>query len=840
MISRVGVSRFLSNVARFKQRAKKINMQRIRSVVLAETLALILAGSFSATAQQKSHVTSEQVTRAIQELEKLAQTQVQRNAVPGIAIAVVFQDKLVYAKGFGVRDVNTKAPVDADTVFQLASLSKPIGSTVVAELVGQGKITWDSKLNVLDPTFAMFDPWVTREITIRDMYAHRSGLPAHAGDLLEDLGFTRAEILHRLRFQHPDSSFRSHYAYTNFGMTEGGIAAAKAYGQGWEQASEQKLYKPLGMHSTSSRYADFVARQNKALGHVLVNGKWTQKFKRDPDAQSPTGGVSSSVNDVAKWIQLQLANGKFDGKQIVEEKALAETHQPQMRTGFNPFTRMPTFYGLGWNVSYDEQGRLRLNHSGAFDLGAATYVNLVPDEQLGIVVLTNGYPMGIAEALGTIFVDTALYGKPTQDWFALYEKFYSDPAATGTVLGFDYSKPPASPSHALKNEDYLGKYANDYFGEISVIEKDGGLAIVQGPKNKTFPMKHYDRDTFTYETEGENAVGKSGITFTIGPQGKATEVVVENLNVRGEGTFKRKPAPEGTSQSTAPARGCADFGGLVEIGAGRKMFLECRGSGSPTVILESGYRNDAEIWSAQLEPGTTTVFPQVAEFTRVCAYDRPGTFLDANHLSRSTPVPMPRTARDLVSDLHTLLETAHVPGPYVFAAHSFGGIFARFYASTYPKEVVGMVLVDALSEKVRSDLTPEQWKFYVHFGFTQPTPGLEKFKDIETLDVNASLDQMEKAAAAKPLRPIPLFVLTQGQPFDLSPWQRLPADFPGALDKAWHAAQDALATLVPNATHKTATKSAHYIQVQEPQLVIDAIKQVVEAVRNPSTWTAAP
>jgi CubicO group peptidase (beta-lactamase class C family) len=532
---------FLSNVARFTQSKRKINMQPARPIVLASTLSLILAAPFCITAQEKSHVTSEQVTHAVQELEKLAKKQIQENGLPGLAIAVVFQDEVVYAKGFGVRDTSAKVPVDADTVFQLASLSKPIGSTVVAELVGEGKITWDSKLSALDPTFAMFDPWVTREITVRDMYAHRSGLPEHAGDLLEDLGFTRAEILHRLRYQHPASSFRSHYAYTNFGMTEGGIAAAKAYGLEWEDASSQKLYSPLGMTSTSSRYADFMRRRNKALGHVLVDGKWVQKFKRDPDAQSPAGGVSSSVNDMAKWLQLQLANGKFDGKQIVDEKALAETHHPHMLTGFNPFTQMPTFYGLGWNVSYDPEGRLRLNHSGAFDLGAATYVHLVPDEQLGIVVLTNAYPLGIAEALGTIFLDTALYGKPTQDWLVVFKQVFSSPAATGTVLGFDYSKPPGSPAPALKNDAYVGRYTNDYFGDISIAEKDGGLAIVQGPKNKTFPMKHYDRDTFTYETEGENAVGRSGITFTIGPDGKTATVLVENLNVRGEGIFKRVP-----------------------------------------------------------------------------------------------------------------------------------------------------------------------------------------------------------------------------------------------------------------------------------------------------------
>jgi CubicO group peptidase (beta-lactamase class C family) len=520
-------------------RTYSVDMQIVRSLGLSGLAMLVMFGPASAETQGKSHVTSEQVTRAIQELEKLAQKQIQENALPGLAIAVVFQDKAVYAKGFGVRDTNTKQPIDADTVFQLASISKSVGSTVVAELVGEGKITWDSKLSALDPTFEMFDPWVTREITIRDMYAHRSGLPGHAGDLLEDLGFTRAEILHRLRYQHPASSFRSHYAYTNFGITEGGVAAAKANGLDWEKASEEKLYHPLGMTSTSSRYADFMARKNKALGHVLVDGRWVQKFKRDPDAQSPAGGVSSSVNDVAKWMRLQLANGRFDGKQIVDEKALVETHHPNILTGFNPFTGLPGFYGLGWNVSYDEQGRLRLNHSGAFGLGAATHVNLVPDEQLGVVVLTNAYPIGIAEALGTTFVDTALNGKPTRDWFAIFKKAFSDPAAVGTVLGFDYSKSPASPASALKNSAYLGKYTNDYFGDVSVIDKDGRLAIVAGPSNKTFPMQHYDRDTFTYETEGENAVGRSGITFTIGPDGKATEVIVENLDVRGEGTFKR-------------------------------------------------------------------------------------------------------------------------------------------------------------------------------------------------------------------------------------------------------------------------------------------------------------
>jgi CubicO group peptidase (beta-lactamase class C family) len=498
---------------------------------------VLLLTTLGAAAEERPHVTAEQVATAVAELDALAAKQ---NAVPGFAVAVVFQDKAIYAKGFGVRDVNDKAPVNADTVFQLASVSKPISATVVAAFVGDGKITWDSQLNELDPTFVMFDPWVTHQVTIRDMYSHRSGLPDHAGDLLEDLGFTRAEILRRLRYQHPDSSFRSHYAYTNFGITAAAVAAVKAYGMEWGTASEEKLYKPLGMTATSSRHSDFVGRANRALGHVLVDGKWAQKFQRDPDTEAPAGGVSSSVNDLAKWMRLELANGKFEGKTIVDEKALIEARRPHMLTGYNPFTGVPTFYGLGWNVGYDDHGRLNLNHSGAFDLGAATYVHLLPGEQLGIVVLTNAYPIGFAEGLGTTFVDLALNGRSTQDWFALFKKVFSNPAVLGLTPGFDYRKAPAPPTAALKTEAYTGTYQNDFFGEVSVSEQRGALAMIIGPRNKSFPLQHYDRDTFTYQTEGENAVGLSGVTFTIGPDGKATEMTVENLNIRGEGTFKRR------------------------------------------------------------------------------------------------------------------------------------------------------------------------------------------------------------------------------------------------------------------------------------------------------------
>ncbi len=514
-------------------------MTKLRYVLMILIIALALLAPFSARAQTGGQVTLEQVNKAIEQLDALAQREIKENSVPGLAIGVVFQDKLIWSKGYGVKDTKTNEPIDADTVFLLASVSKPIGATVVAELVGEGKISWDSKISDLDPAFQMYDSWVTREITLRDMYAHRSGLPEFAGDLLDDLGFTRAEILHRLRFQKPVSSFRSEYAYTNYGMTEAAVAAASAYALSWEDASEQKLYTPLGMTATSSRLQDFLARPNKALQHVLVDGKWVQKFQRTPDAESPAAGVSSSVNDLAKWVRLQLANGKFKGKQIVNEAALTETHKPQMLIGSSAAWGTPGFYGLGWNVNYDDSGRLRLSHSGAFAMGTGTNVNMVPAEQLGVIVLSNGRPTGVPEALASTFLDYAIEGKPRLDWFKGYKEAFVRLFASLGSTAAQYAKPPAAPTPALKNDAYVGTYTNAYFGDIQIVEKDGGLAIVQGPQNQTFALTHFDRDVFTYVTAGENAVGVTGVYFVIGADGNATNIRAENLDLHGNGRFAR-------------------------------------------------------------------------------------------------------------------------------------------------------------------------------------------------------------------------------------------------------------------------------------------------------------
>ncbi|MER6282467.1 serine hydrolase [Streptomyces sviceus] len=489
-------------------------------------------------AQPPSQLTRAKVETAVSQLDGVVQEAMRRTGVPGVAVGVVYDDKVMYLKGFGARKVGTKDRVGADTVFQLASVSKPLASTVVAAAVGEKTVGWDDPVVKYTPGFALKDPWVSRHVTLADLFSHRSGLPDHAGDLLEDLGYDRSYILDHLRYE-PLAPFRAHYAYTNFGLTEAAVATARAAGTNWEKLSADKVYRPLGMNSTSSSFADYEKAGNKAALHVKTDGTWRATYVRDPDAQSPAGGASSTVRDMTKWLRLQLGNGTFEGRKVVDADALEQTHLPHIvsEPPHSPAGRAG-FYGLGWNVSYDDQGRLKLGHSGAFALGAATNVALLPSEKLGIVVLTNGEPIGVPEAISTTFLDTAQTGGPTVDWLTFLGPIFKQ-ATEGERSPVDYNKPPASPTPAKATSTYTGTYANEYYGPLTISAQGGELTMQLGPKKQRFPLRHYDGDTFSYRTTGENAVGLSGVTFTVGSGGRADKVRVENLNTTGLGTFTR-------------------------------------------------------------------------------------------------------------------------------------------------------------------------------------------------------------------------------------------------------------------------------------------------------------
>jgi pimeloyl-ACP methyl ester carboxylesterase len=306
------------------------------------------------------------------------------------------------------------------------------------------------------------------------------------------------------------------------------------------------------------------------------------------------------------------------------------------------------------------------------------------------------------------------------------------------------------------------------------------------------------------------------------------------------GLLSVSAAPAG---ATGPARAAAgqpspaqggDFAGRVELAQGRKLYLECRGQGKPTVILVSGYPNRGDVWS-QLDPGVRRppVLAGVARHSRVCAYDRPNTVTPAGDslaLSRSDPVPQPRTGAALVAELHALLRAARLPGPYVMVGHSLGGLVVRLYASTYPRQVAGLVPVDATYERLRELLTPEQWAAIARNTLT-PFGGPDP--PVELVDLDASLDEMLAAKAARPLRPtLPLVVLSAGLPA-VVPDEGRPPGFPDAatLNRVQRAAQSELGMILPYARHVIARRSGHYVQNAQPELVIDAVRRILRMVR---------
>ncbi|RWC94720.1 MAG: serine hydrolase [Mesorhizobium sp.] len=485
-------------------------------------------------------ITPERIAASLPKLEALAEAAVTDGAVPGLAIAVVHGDEVIFLKGFGHREAGRPEAVDADTVFQIASLSKPVSATVVAALVSDGAVSWNSKIADLDPAFRLAEPYPTSELTIRDLFSHRSGLPGTAGDDLEDIGYDRAEILRRLRFVPPSSSFRAGYSYSNFGLTEGAVAAAMPTGKSWEEVAEEKLYRPLGMASTSSRHADFVKHANRAALHVRVDGAWAAKIRRDPDAQAPAGGVSSTARDLAQWVRLLLGDGVYAGKTLIAADALDQTHVPLMTRGKNPVSGGESFYGLGWNVEFGRHG-LSWGHAGAFSVGARTVVTIFPKEKLGIVILANAFPTGVPEGLSDSFADLAFDGSVEKDWVKAWDAIYSGmfgPVVEAAKATF--AVPPSPSRPARPASAYAGRYANDFIGEADVSSAGDSLVLKVGPADaRSYSLTHFDNDLFLTYPDAEMPDRPTGVSFAVGPDGKASAITIGFLDDNHLGTLRR-------------------------------------------------------------------------------------------------------------------------------------------------------------------------------------------------------------------------------------------------------------------------------------------------------------
>lgn len=471
-----------------------------------------------------------QIDLAVARLDALAQAQMTRTGVPGIAVAVVHGGRTVYAKGFGLSALGGREQVDADTVFQLASVSKSVGATVVAQQVGLGRVAWDSRIQRSLPWFELADPAVSQQLTLGDLYSHRSGLPDHGGDLLEELGFTQRTIFERLRYLKL-APFRKHYAYTNFGLTAAAEAVAVTAGISWAALSEQTLYQPLGMSRTSSRYADFAARANHAVGHIKLNGQWVRGPGTRPDAQSAAGGVSSSVNDLAKWLTLLLGRGVFEGRRVVDAAALGAALSPQMETAPASPGQPARHYGYGFIPGFSSTGRVTYSHSGAFAAGAATTFMVMPSVDVAVVVLSNGIPIGVPEIISGQFFDLVQLGRIERDWETLMRAATASiMVPSGALVGMARPRQPAPPQ-ALSV--YAGRYRNDFYGPLEVRVDGQSLVLTLGDARHL--LSHWDGDLFTFiPAAGEVSPGSISKAQFAG-----TQLTLEYYNDCGAGTFMR-------------------------------------------------------------------------------------------------------------------------------------------------------------------------------------------------------------------------------------------------------------------------------------------------------------
>jgi len=418
--------------------------------------------------------------------------------VPGMAVAIVRDDKVVYLRTFGVKNTTTKEPVGPDTRFQLASISKSVTGTMIAEMVGKGELSWDDTIVSVDPNFALSDPYVTQHVTFRDLLSHRSGLPEYGSDELQnELKYSRQEILNHLRYIGLPGSFRASYAYSNIGITVAGLTAAMKAKKPFEDLVAERIFVPAGMHNTSARFADFTGSPDHVESYPMQEqeGRSAAGPFMDDDINAPAGGVSSTINDMARYARLQANGGFIDGKQVVNASALRESHSPQYIKSYSG-TGM-TGSGMGWNTFLDG-GRSRIEKDGVFSQGTATIITVWPEEKMALVVLTNSFPEGniVTGSLSNAWNDLYYNGRVSKDWYDEAQKSlqgWFDSQSRETV------QKPVNPQPARDLNYYAGSYRQDYYGTVRVVEESGKLQVYAGHSTTPFALVPHDGDTFREE-----------------------------------------------------------------------------------------------------------------------------------------------------------------------------------------------------------------------------------------------------------------------------------------------------------------------------------------------------
>lgn len=452
-------------------------------------------------------------------------------ATPGAAVAVVKDGRVLLARGYGVRAVGDTARVDAHTLFQIASNTKAFTTAALAMLVDAGKLSWDDPVRKFLPGFELWDPYVTRELTVRDLVTHRSGLGLGAGDLLWfHSNYTRSEIVSRIRYARPASSFRSRYAYDNVLYIVAGELVPAVTDTSWDDFIRRRIFAPLGMDESGTTIAFFTASPNRATPHALADGRLQPVPLDSVDNAAPAGGIVSTAADMAKWVLCRLDSGRYAGGRLFSDRQARELWAGQTVVPIaDPppplAAARPNFseYALGWRLR-DYRGRQVVYHGGEL-AGMTSQVTLVPAERLGIVVLANAESELPAALTYRLLDDFLGAPRPRPDWVTAYaEAGLLARARAAVTLAAARAARDSLAGPSLPLARYAGRYRDDLYGDATIALENGRL-VLRFSRSPAFvgDLEHWQYDTFIARWRTPH-LEDAYVTFALNPDGSIDQV----------------------------------------------------------------------------------------------------------------------------------------------------------------------------------------------------------------------------------------------------------------------------------------------------------------------------
>jgi CubicO group peptidase (beta-lactamase class C family) len=472
------------------------------------------------------------------EVDELVQNTMKTFNVPGIAVGIIKDGKLVLAKGYGVSNIKTNQKVDANTLFGIASNSKAFTTAALAILVDEGKINWDDKVIQYLPDFKMYNEYVTKEFTIRDLLTHRSGLGLGAGDLMiwpDGHDFTPKDIVNNIQYLKPVSGFRTKYDYDNLLYVIAGEVIEKVSGKSWNDFVEERLMKPMEMNNSASSWSRLKDTTNVIVPHVPTNGKLEIIPRYTNSIFDAAAGLYTSVNDLSHWLITQMNDGNYNGKQLFSKEQHDEMWTSQtilpVRNAF-PYTTNFRTYGLGWQLT-DYNGHLQVSHTGGLD-GIVTQTIMFPKEKLGIIVLTN-QQSGTAFTVISNTIKDSYLGFPKFDHLAYLGKERAskedDADKITNEVWAKVTENLKDKKLKIDTKKYVGAYKDDWFGEVTISEKKGKLYFAsKRSKRLVGEIFFYKDQNFVVKWNVRSFNADSHIFFQVNKLGNASHFTMKAIS----------------------------------------------------------------------------------------------------------------------------------------------------------------------------------------------------------------------------------------------------------------------------------------------------------------------